>query len=1429
MMTGIAVNQILLLLFQCLIVGSLLLFLFRLRTIFGLSLLFTALGVFQYMQVFLAASLYIEVLPGISVSPGSMVMFTGSLFAILLVYIREDALEARKVIYALLAANLVLALLQLIFSWAIEGEYVNNIYNLPKEFFTVNSRFLFVGTIVLFIDAFIIIFIYEAIARNIPFIFLRILITMTLVLAIDTILFSLGVFAGTDKFGSILVSGLVSKFLSAIVYATLFSIYILYIDKGLEKKEISTSFEDIFHTLTYRQKFEHVSKEKETQRIELQKSEEYNRLLFNTSPIGLALTTLDGSLVDVNPTYTEILGRTIEETLKLSYWDITPEKYASQEAVQLESLEETGSYGPYEKEYIHSDGHLVPVLLNGLIIERNDEKFIWSSVEDITERKQAEEAIKNQAAKWQTTFDAMSDSVSIIDLDGKITQCNAATLSLFNIKEEDLKEKFCYQLVHGTSEHFTDCPLERTKISKQFESMVYQDKNRWLEVSVDPIFDSNNELIGVVHMVSDITERKQAEEALRQYEHIVSSSSDMLALIDKHYTYLSTNNAYLEAFNFSSEQLIGNKVVDVFGEEIFNVVIKPYAERCLRGEEVNYQEWFDFPNLGKCFMDITYYPYYNEDSVQIGFVVNGRNITENKLAKEKIERFSRIFEDSLNEIYLFDEGTLKFTHVNNAAQQNLGYTMEELRKITVLDLKPEFTGELFAKLVAPLRKDEKEKILFETVHKRKDQSLYNVEVHLQLLKFEQETLFAGIILDITERKLAEESVRESEARLNEAQRLAKIGSWELNLITNTLHWSDEVYRLFDLEPKQFGATYEAFLDNIHPDDREFVNHAYSESVKNKKPYDIVHRLLLKDGTIKFVTEFCETYYDDAGKATHSIGTIQDITERKQAEETLQKSEAKLNEAQRLANIGDFTWNIETGDVSWSDGMYELLKYDKNDNINLTKVNTDIHHPDDFVGVMKWFEESFASGMEKLTPKEYRLIRNDGKVIEVHTEGNISYKDGKAATVFGMCQDITDRKLAVEELKKYSHRLQILHEMDKAILAAESQDKISLTVLKDMASFISFKIATVAEYDEFSDTFTRTVIFPSMYNEYVDNTPIPTTEYGLLNLDLLKNGQVQIIEDLREKPTKFENAQKLIDNGLFSTVLIPLISEDKLLGILNFVGESMDVFPPEKIEVATEVANQLAISFQQWKLREEIISYTEELEQKVKQRTEQLEHSNQELREFAQIVSHDLKAPLRAISQLSYWVWKDYSDKIDEEGQEKLKMMIGRVKRLDNLIEGILQYSRAGRQREKEIPINLQLLVEDSITLLDPPSNIKIIIENQLPEYLGDPTRLGQLFQNLINNAIKFMDKPNGIIKIGCTKDSQNWQFYVSDNGPGIEKKYFDRIFQVFQRLVSRDDQEGTGIGLSLAKRIVQIHGGTIWLTSIPGEGTTFYFTLRLNT
>lgn len=184
---------------------------------------------------------------------------------------------------------------------------------------------------------------------------------------------------------------------------------------------------------------------------------------------------------------------------------------------------------------------------------------------------------------------------------------------------------------------------------------------------------------------------------------------------------------------------------------------------------------------------------------------------------------------------------------------------------------------------------------FEWKHIKKDDTECVCEVSINTLEVDGKIYLQAIARDITDRIRTEEELKESETRLNEAQQIAHIGSWELDLITNILYWSDEVYRLFDLAPQQFAATYEAFLDYIHPDDREFVDNAYTESVKNKTPYDIVHRLLLKDGTVIFVNECCKTYYDDAGKAVRSAGTIQDITERRQAEQELNKAYKEISE------------------------------------------------------------------------------------------------------------------------------------------------------------------------------------------------------------------------------------------------------------------------------------------------------------------------------------------------------------------------------------------------------------------------------------------------------------------------------------------------------------------------------------------------------
>jgi len=226
--------------------------------------------------------------------------------------------------------------------------------------------------------------------------------------------------------------------------------------------------------------------------------------------------------------------------------------------------------------------------------------------------------------------------------------------------------------------------------------------------------------------------------------------------------------------------------------------------------------------------------------------------------------------------------------------------------------------------------------------------------------------------------------------------------------------------------------------------------------------------------------------------------------------------------------------------------------------------------------------------------------------------------------------------------------------------------------------------------------------------------------------------------------------------------------------------------------------------------------------------EQLEKTNQELKDFAYVVSHDLKAPLRGINTLVKWISSDYGEKFDEEGEEQMRLLSSRVDRMHNLIDGILQYSRVGRVKEEKTQVNLNELIPSIIDTLAPPENITITIEDELPMIECEKTRIIQVFQNLLSNAIKFMDKPQGQIRIGCVEEgphSAAWKFSVADNGPGIEERYFEKIFQMFQTLRPRDEFESTGVGLTVVKKIVETHGGRIWVESKVGEGSTFIFTL----
>lgn len=229
-------------------------------------------------------------------------------------------------------------------------------------------------------------------------------------------------------------------------------------------------------------------------------------------------------------------------------------------------------------------------------------------------------------------------------------------------------------------------------------------------------------------------------------------------------------------------------------------------------------------------------------------------------------------------------------------------------------------------------------------------------------------------------------------------------------------------------------------------------------------------------------------------------------------------------------------------------------------------------------------------------------------------------------------------------------------------------------------------------------------------------------------------------------------------------------------------------------------------------------------EKVKIYNQALENSNKELDEFAHIVSHDLKAPLRAISNLSLWLQEDIGDQLTGENRDNFSKLRNRVARMEGLINGILEYSRTGRQKFEDESVDVYALLHEILEMLAPPGNIKIDIQLEMPTLQAPKVMLLQVFSNLISNAIKYNDKREGLINVVVEEQETCYQFSVEDNGPGIPVEFHEKIFLIFQTLQSRDKVESTGIGLTIVKKILATVGGKIWLESEPGKGTRFFFT-----
>jgi len=277
------------------------------------------------------------------------------------------------------------------------------------------------------------------------------------------------------------------------------------------------------------------------------------------------------------------------------------------------------------------------------------------------------------------------------------------------------------------------------------------------------------------------------------------------------------------------------------------------------------------------------------------------------------------------------------------------------------------------------------------------------------------------------------------------------------------------------------------------------------------------------------------------------------------------------------------------------------------------------------------------------------------------------------------------------------------------------------------------------------------------------------------------------------------------------------AEEEREKLINGLKENQELFKKQKQEL---VLSHMAIK----NVAEDLSESKRALEkQKVS-----LEYINKELDDFTYIVSHDLKEPLRSIDAFSKFLEDDYKDTIEEEGREYLKRIRANSLRMQNLIEDLLDISRIERRKSSFEEVDISCLFTEVNLRLEyaiKEKNVKVLIPDDLPRIFCDRVRMVEVFANLFSNAIKFNDKPNPTIEAGCAVQGDYYEFFVKDNGPGIEQQYFDKIFEIFQRLGKKEDHEGTGAGLTIVKKIIEMHNGKIWVDSKVGEYTAFYFTI----
>ncbi|TFI53415.1 GAF domain-containing protein [Mastigocladus laminosus UU774] len=683
----------------------------------------------------------------------------------------------------------------------------------------------------------------------------------------------------------------------------------------------------------------------------------------------------------------------------------------------------------------------------------------------------------------------------------------------------------------------------------------------------------------------------------------------------------------------------------------------------------------------------------------------------------------------------------------------------------------------------------------------------------------------------------EAALRENEQRLKIALQAGKLGSWQLDLTTGELFTSNQCKANFGLSPKT-DFSYTTLFDCIHPEDRDYVRESVKQALEQQIDYEAEYRTIWPNRSVHWILARGRGIYETDGTPTRMIGVTLDITERKQAEEALRQSEERLQLVIDATNDAIWDWDIVQNTCFWSKRFYELLGLQRTGKKHFYESLYQLVYPDD----REQFAELLYQHLELNQPyqMEVRLRRVDGRYNWFLIRGKvIRDDDGRALRMVGVLSDISERKRTEEELKQQNQRSQLLAEIALKIRQHLQTEEILRTTVTEIQKLLhADRVIIFRLWNDGSGTVLQEAVVngcSSILGQKLFERCFQENYH-----EAYRQGRINIICDVQSESVHPCHRQFLENIDVKAHILVPIIVRDTLWGLLI----AQQCIRPRKwknweIELLQQLANQIGIALAKAQL----------LEKEIHQR-EELARSNAELEQFAYVASHDLQEPLRMVTSYLQLLERKYKSKLDNKADEFISYAVDGAKRMQILINDLLSFSRVSTRGQPFGVVDCHSALQQAI------ANLKVAItethavityDQPLPQLIADATQLAQLFQNLISNAIKFRSEQPPHIHIGVAKTDEGvgsnvetrfiasgsvespteneWLFWVRDNGIGIEPQYGDRIFIIFQRLHTRDKYPGTGIGLAICKKIVERHGGQIWVESKLGQGTTFYFTI----